>query len=99
MTDDPNDLGVTRGFEAIDRLTRLCVEMTEPLDKPENWDVKAVVLLHDEDRGGIQIHGYDDEAEAMADLFIHMKAIFQAQGKDLQFIGIPESPEGLDDPT
>ena len=87
---------VSRSFEPIDRLTRLTVEMTTPLDLPENDDVKAIIFLQDGKRAGIQIHGYDDQNEAMADLFIHMKAIFQSVGKDLEFIGIPDSPRGLD---
>jgi len=82
----------------VDRLTELCAEMTTPLDRPENEDVKAIVFLHDEGRGGIQLHGYDSQAEAMAELFVHMKAVFASMGKDLDFIGIPESPEGLTTP-
>ena len=87
---------VIRSYDPMDRLTRLTVEMTVPLERPENEDVKAIIFLQDGERGGIQIHGYDDQNEAMADLFMHMKAIFQSVGKDLDFIGIPNSPEGVD---
>lgn len=47
-------------------------------------DEKVIIFLQDSERGGIQLYGYDDESEALADLFIHMKAIFEASGKQLQ---------------
>jgi hypothetical protein len=93
MSDDDDYVRVSD--QPHDRLTRLCVRMTEPLDETENDDVKAIVFLNDTESGGIQIHGYDDAAEAMTDLFIHMRAIFRSMGKDLSFIPVPDSPEGL----
>jgi len=95
MSDEPNDDDVTSHDHPVDRLTGLCAEMTTPLERDENDDVKAIVFLHDAERGGIVLHGYDDEVEAMAELFVHMKAVFRSVGKDLDFIGIPDSPEGL----
>jgi hypothetical protein len=92
---DSNDMHTVKRDEPFDRLTHLSVEMTVPLETPENKDVRAIVFLSDEYRSGIQLHGYDDPAEAMAELFVHMKAIFQSMGKDLDFVGIPDSPEGL----
>lgn len=92
---DENDLPV-QSDQPTDRLTELCAEMTRVLDEPRNSDVRAIVFLDDRQRGGIQFHGYDDTAEGLADLFVHMKAVFQSMGKDLDFIGVPESPEGLD---
>ena len=86
---------ITSNDHPVDRLTGLCAEMTVPLDRPENEDVKAIVFLHDPTRGGIVLHGYDDEVEAMAELFVHVKAVFNSIGKDIDFIGVPESPEGL----
>jgi hypothetical protein len=80
----------------IERLTHLTVEMTAPLERPENDDIKAIVFLHDGTRSGIQIHGYEDQTEAMVDLFLYMRTLFKSMGKDLEFIGVPESPEGLD---
>jgi hypothetical protein len=69
--------------------------MTRVLDEPENEDVRAIIFLDAEDRGGIQLHGWEDETEAMAHLFAHLQAIFRATGRDLDFIGIPDSPEGI----
>jgi hypothetical protein len=92
---DSIDMEPVQSDEPIDRLTRMCAEMTVPLERPENDDVKAIVFLNDAKRGGIQMHGYEDTNEGMADLFVHMQAVFQSMGADLQFIGVPESPEGL----
>jgi hypothetical protein len=81
--------------QPFSRLTELSARMTVVLDEPENADVKAIVFLQDGEMGGIQMHGYEDQNEAMAELFVHMKAVFQSMGKDLDFIGVPDSPEGL----
>lgn len=71
--------------EPHDRLTRLCAAMTDALDAhPERGDEKCIVFLQNTDRGGIQLHGYDDDTEAMTDLLMHLRAIFKANGKDLQ---------------
>jgi len=84
--------------QPMDRLTELCDEMTVPLERPENEKIRAIIFLDDmeEERGGLVMHGWEDHTEAMAHLFVHMKAVFQANGQDLDFIGIPESPEGVD---
>jgi hypothetical protein len=68
-----------------DRLTQLCAEMTDLLDAKGAAvaDVKAVIMLDDGERGGIVLHGYDDDTDAMVDLFVHLKAIFEANGKQL----------------
>jgi hypothetical protein len=86
---------VTTSSTPRDRLTRLCKEMTTVLDKPENSDVRAIVMLNTDERGGIQLHGYEDQTKAMAEMFIHLQAIFRSVGKELTFIGIPESPGDL----
>jgi hypothetical protein len=81
--------------EPHDRLTRLCAAMTDALEAhPERGDEKCIVFLQSEadQRGGLQLHGYDDDAEALADLFMHLKAMFEAQGKTLMF-----APIGRDD--
>jgi len=93
MSDPIND--VTTSDQPFNRLTKLAAQMTELLDAPENADVKAIVFLNDSEGGGIQLSGYDDQIEAMAELFVHMKAVFNSMGKDLEFIPVPESPEGL----
>jgi hypothetical protein len=93
---------VRRTNEPHDRLTALCAAMTEALDA-HPWsgpDVRCVVFLQDGRMGGLQIHGYqpDDDAEdpdvnvsaqAVADVFSHLKAIFHANGQELQIHPMP----------
>jgi hypothetical protein len=71
-----------------DRLTRLCDAMTGTLEQQAEYtaDVKAVIMLDDGQRGGIVLHGYDDDTQAMVDLLMHLKAIFEANGKTLMIM-------------
>ena len=79
-----------RTEEPHDRLTRICDAMTETFDAhPEHQpDDKCIVFLDSEKKGGLVIYGYDDDAEAMTHLLLHLKAIFAANGKrlDLMFL-------------
>ena len=76
-----------RSGEAHDRLTRLCAAMTDALvAHPEATGTEqAVVFLQDGSRGGLVMHGYVDDAEAIADVIWHLKAIFRSNGKTLMF--------------
>jgi hypothetical protein len=68
--------------EPNDRLTRLCAVMTDALDAtPRSGNEKVIVFIKDGDRGGLELHGYDDDVEAMTDLMVHLKALFEANGK------------------
>lgn len=78
-----------------DRLTYLCDEMTKPLEREENADVKGIVLLDDGTHGGIVLHGYTDMESAIVDLFVHMRGLFEANGKRLEIFAMPNSAEGL----
>jgi hypothetical protein len=72
--------------EPHDRLTRLCDAMTAALEAhPERGAEKCAIFLQDGERGGLVLHGYDDDTEALADLFMHLRAIFRANGKELMF--------------
>lgn len=93
MTDDE----VNMSYEPTDRLTRLAVQITAGLETEENSDVRAIIMLDDGKMGGIMMHGYEDGTEAAADLFVHMRAMFRAQGKELELVAIPDSPEGVED--
>ena len=68
--------------------------MTNALDNdPEMTDdVKCIVFLQDGDRGGIQLHGYEDDTDAMADLLWHLRAIFRANGRDLHLVPMGTTP-------
>jgi hypothetical protein len=59
------------------------------LDAVQGDDVKAIVMVFNTDpenvRGGIALGGYTSDTEALADMFIHLQAMFEAQGKKLEF--------------
>lgn len=80
-----------------DRLTRICDAMTNTFDgHPEHHaGDRCMVFLDDGKRGGLVLHGYHDETEAMVALFGHIQAIFRASGKDLQIIAIPDDARGI----
>lgn len=74
-----------------DRLTRIGDRLTDLFDADPEYQEgdKLIVFLDDGKRGGIAIHGYEDSTAAMVDLLLHLRAIFNANGKDLDlaFIG------------
>jgi hypothetical protein len=76
-----------------DRLTRICATLTETLDEhPEALGTeKCIIFLNDEEKGGLVMHGYGDDLDAIADLMIHLKAIFEANGKQLGIMPIDET--------
>jgi hypothetical protein len=81
-----DDVTRTEG-DPHDRLTRLCAAMTDALDAhPERGDERCAIFLQDDERGGLVLHGYDDDSEALTDLFLHLRAIFRANGGDLAFL-------------
>lgn len=77
---------VKRTPEPHDRMTRMCdAAITTFETHPEHRDGdKCIVFLDDGKRAGIVLHGYTSDVDAMADLLIHLKAIFEANGKTLQ---------------
>ena len=79
-----------------DRLTRLADAMVQALEEnPEHRaGDKCIVFLDDGQRGGIALHAYRDDIEAMADLMVHLQAIFKANGKQLTFVPIDQMGEG-----
>jgi hypothetical protein len=69
--------------------------MTQALDAhPERGDEKCIVFLTSERDGqaGLVLHGYDEDTEAIADLVLHLRAIFEANGQ--QLLVVPLSGEG-----
>lgn len=76
--------------EPHDRMTRLGAAMIDALERMPEYapGVKAIVLLHDEERAGTILHGYDSDAEAMAEIFVHLAAVFGANGKRLMIASI-----------
>lgn len=82
--------------EPTDRLTRVCDDMSKAFDAhPEHLDDdRCIVFLSDGVDGGIVIYGYEDQTEAMADLLVHIQALFRAQGKQLDLMFMNE--DGID---
>jgi len=70
--------------EPHDRLTGLTVPMLEALrERADAAEVKCMIFLDGDGRGGLVLDGYDSDAEAMTNLIMHLKAIFEANGKTL----------------
>ena len=86
-----------RTTEPDSRLTRLSAVMVDALEAdPENDDTtKAIVFLSDEEGGGIVLHGWKDDGEAIAHVLLHLRAIMRANGKDLDWVFVPEDARGL----
>ena len=81
--------------EPVDRLTRMCDAMTKTMEMhPESRpDDKCMVFLDDGKVGGMVLYGYEDKHEALVDLLLHIRAIFQANGKQVDFMFLDE--EGM----
>lgn len=90
---------VSRHDEPMDRLTRLGDVMLRAFDAAPARQEKdrCIAFVSDEHSSGIGIYGYDDDREAIGDLLLHLTAIFKANGLSLDIVGVPESPEGIDD--
>lgn len=93
---DKPTVNARRDEQPHDRLTRICDAMTDTFDQHREHRPadKCIVFLDDGTRGGIVIHGYDNDTDAMVDLIVHLKAVFEANGKqvDMMFLG----PDGVD---
>lgn len=78
---------VRRSEEPHDRLTRLANSLLDHIP-PDDHDVGVIVLCTDENGGGLGASGHKDDAEAIAAMFFHLKAIFAANGQDLILQGL-----------
>lgn len=79
-----------------DRLTRMCDAAIKAFEvHPEHREGdKCIVFLDDGKRGGLVLHGYEKDTEAMVDLLMHLRAIFHANGKDLHLVPLERIGEG-----
>ena len=78
-----------------DRLTRMGAAMIEVFNTHEELGTtdRAIVFLKDHISGGIAIAGYDgDDKEAIMDLIVHLRAMFRANGHDLHFVPVGDTP-------
>lgn len=56
-----------------------------------------VIVVVPGDRGvrcGGGHSGYDDDAQAIADMLMHARAVMRANGKDLQVVTMGDKPDG-----
>jgi hypothetical protein len=76
--------------EPHDRLTRLADAMITALEANPDYEdgIKAMIFVDHGNRGGIGMHGWDDDADAVAHLFGHLAAIFEANGQKLMVVPI-----------
>jgi hypothetical protein len=98
------DLKPERHTEPPDtRLGNIAAWLFELLDAKEGIDdVKAIIFLNDRENAGMVLWNYargDSEEElddanisAVADIFVHLQAVFQLQGKELVLIPMPKPP-------
>lgn len=81
-----------------DRLTRICDQMTTTFDlhpETQTGDRCMVFLDSDVDRmGGLVLHGYEDQRDALVNLLMHIRAMFRSMGKELDFMFLDE--DGID---
>jgi hypothetical protein len=49
---------------------------------------KAIIFLDSdvEQRGGLVMAGYEDDTDALAAIFLHLTAVFEANGKTLRIV-------------
>ena len=73
-----------------DRLTRIADRLLTVVEAdPEYQDGdKCIVFMDGDNHGGLGMHGYDSDTEAMVNLFVHLKAIFAANGRTLMVMPI-----------
>lgn len=85
MSDERRTEGVPH-----DRLTRMCNAAIDAFEAhPEHRDGdRCIVFLDDGQRGGIVLHGYEEDTDAMTDLLMHLRAIFRANGMEMMVMPI-----------
>lgn len=82
------------GKEGHDRLTRIGGRLADALDTDPEYKEgdRCVVFLSDGTMAGTVLSNYGDPPDdklAMVDVFMHMRAVFQAAGGDLKLISMP----------
>ena len=97
--DEPGQGGAHTGktHEAPDTLLgKLAADMLKLVDDLADEEVRAIVMLHKGTDGMTALGGYEHDEDgntgAMADLFLYLQSIAEANGRTLEFIGIPDHP-------
>jgi hypothetical protein len=82
-------------------LGELAAAMLAVIEAAGREDIKAIVMLNDESddtNGMVALGGYSEDGgdiEAISDLFLYLKAVMEANGRTLEILATPDSPESL----
>jgi hypothetical protein len=76
--------------EPHDQLTRIADAMIETLIAHLEYTdkMRTMIFLDDGERGGIGLYNYENDNEAITDLILHLKAMFEANGKTVVIVPI-----------
>lgn len=81
---------VERNEEPVDELGRLADQLLVHLGTlvPEESKVRCVVFLEEGERCLTALGGWESDMEAVAAVFAHLAAVFEANGKKLMLVPI-----------
>jgi hypothetical protein len=81
-----------RSETPAERLTRMADRLAAVLEADPEYEPgdQAVIMLSNAGLGrcGIGLFGYESDTEAMAAMLTHLKAIFEANGKQFEFLAL-----------
>lgn len=81
--------------EPHNRQTRIANALLEAARAhPEYKDEKLMIFLDGGKTSAIGISGYDDDTEAMVNLFMHLRAMFAANDKELILAPLTKTGRG-----
>jgi hypothetical protein len=95
-------MAVKRSEDPHDRLTQICNDIAKKVSEHPQFspDLRCIVMCVDDKGGGIGAFGYDVEHEGnvgdatvITDLFLSLRAMLRANGKELQVMAIGGTPE------
>jgi len=82
----------TRSCKPHDRITYICDMLLHHFDAdPRKLDEDRIcIFITGEEKSGLVMSGYEDDTEAITDILGHLKVIFEANGKSLMVVPIPQ---------
>ena len=82
---------VERNEQPVDELGDLADYMLKAMEKISGGEkVRAVVFVENNERCMTALHGWDSDLDAIAAVFAHMAAVFEANGKKLMVVPLRE---------
>jgi hypothetical protein len=81
-----------RSHKPHSRLTYICDMLLGKFegDPRTKTTDRICIFITGEETSGLVLGGYEDDLDAMTDLLIHMKKVFEANGKNLMILPINE---------